>query len=70
MVTIITFKYTLLINLRIGNLIMFLRKRRRANKHICEIIIATTIVTSGKIPFFNNIYDIGKLSRSIPPTTI
>ena len=48
-VTMITFIYTLFMNLRIDNFTIFRRNNRRANKHICDIIIATITVTSGKI---------------------
>ena len=68
-VTMITFKYTSFKKRLIGSFTIVLKNRRRAKRHICEMIIAITIVTSGAKPKYNSMYDIGKLSNNIPPTT-
>ena len=70
MVTVAMFRYTFLKNIANGNLTECLKNINLAIRHIWEITIATISVTSGKQPMRSNIYETGKLSNKMPPTTI
>ena len=69
-VTTIMFIYTFLKNIAIGNFTECLKNISLAIRHIWDMMIATIRVTSGKQPIRSNIYETGKLSNRIPPTTI
>ena len=54
-----TFRYTSRTYRPMSSPIIFLSMKRRTKKHICEIIMATTTVTSGAAPIFRQTYETG-----------